>query len=471
MSMSEEGPGEGASGSRSSTSGASGPTTYVCELAWLPPGEIHAEVVVEIDGGRFVRVDPGGLSPDHATRLPGLTFPGFANAHSHAFHRALRGRTHKGHGSFWAWRELMYAVAGRLDPDRYLGLARAAFAEMALAGFSSIGEFHYLHHQPDGTPYSDANQMGEVLITAAREAGLRIALLDTCYLTGGFGEELDGVQRRFGDRDAAAWAERAGDLHLRYEGAGDVVIGAAVHSVRAVPRAQIPVVARWAEERGAPLHAHVSEQPAENDACLATYGVTPTGLLEEAGALGPRSTAVHATHLTDADIQALGGSRTRVCFCPTTERDLADGIGPAGRLVSAGARLTLGTDSHAIIDGFEEARAVELDLRLATGERGHLATSTLLEALTASGQASLGFGDAGRLEAGARADLVTVDLTSVRTAGGSVEDAADRVVFAASPVDITDVIVDGRVVVRDRGHRLGDVGKLLGDAIAALDEG
>ena len=444
--------------------------TFVCELARLPTGEVHDEVVVEVADGRFTRIDPGGDVPPDAARLRGLTLPGFANAHSHAFHRALRGRTHRGHGSFWTWRELMYAVAGRLDPDRYRTLATAVFAEMALAGFTTVGEFHYLHHQADGTPYADANETGEALIAAAREAGVRITLLDTCYLAGGFGEELAGPQRRFGDRDAATWAARVEDLHARYTAADDVVVGAAIHSVRAVPEDQIAEVTRWSDAHVAPLHAHVSEQPAENEGCLATYGVTPTGLLERAGALGPRTTAVHATHLTGDDIATLGRTRTHACFCPTTERDLADGVGPADQLVAAGVPLTLGTDSHAIVDAFEEARAVELDLRLTTGERGHLATSTLLEALTASGQASLGFADAGRLEEGARADLVTVDLRSVRTAGGSRDDAADRVVYAATAADVTDVLVDGCHVVRGGSHRLGDVGRLLDEAVAALDD-
>jgi formiminoglutamate deiminase len=443
--------------------------TFICELARLPSGEVRDEVVVGVAAGRFTRIDPGGDAPPDAVRLHGLTLPGFANAHSHAFHRALRGRTHRGRGSFWTWRQLMYSVASRLDPDRYRTLATAVFAEMVSAGFTTVGEFHYLHHQAGGVPYSDANEMGEALIAAAREAGIRITLLDTCYLAGGFEEELAGPQRRFGDRDAAAWAARVEDLHGRYRSVDDVIVGAAIHSVRAVPEAQIAEVARWSETHGTPLHAHVSEQPAENEGCLAAYGVTPTALLERAGALGPRTTAVHATHLTAEDIATLGRTRTHACFCPTTERDLADGVGPADRLDGAGAPLTLGTDSHAIVDAFEETRAVELDLRLVTGERGHLSTSTLLEALTSSGQASLGFADAGRLEEGARADLVTVDLRSVRTAGGSRDDAVDRVVYAAAAADVTDVLVDGRDVVRGRVHRLGDVGGLLDEAIAELD--
>jgi formiminoglutamate deiminase len=370
-------------------------------------------------------------------------------------------------GTFWTWREQMYRVAERLDPDRYLTLATAAFAEMALAGFTSVGEFHYLHHGPRGEAYDDPNAMGEALIEAARRAGVRIALLDTCYLAGGIGEPLEGVQLRFGDGDVAAWAARAGDLAERHRGADDVVVGAAVHSVRAVPREAIPEVAEWAALAGAPLHAHVSEQPAENAACRAAHGLTPTGLLAEAGALGPRFTAVHATHLSLNDLALLGESESAACLCPTTERDLADGIGPARALLDAGVRLTLGTDSHAIVDGFEEARAVELNLRTTNGRRGQIDAGELLAALTSEGHTALGFADAGRIEVGARADLVAVRMDSVRTAGGA-EEALDTAVFAATASDVTDVIAGGREVVRDGRHVLGDVGRLLTDAIGDL---
>jgi formiminoglutamate deiminase len=356
-------------------------------------------------------------------------------------------------------------VAARLDPDRLHALARAVFAEMALAGFTAVGEFHYLHHAPDGSPYADPNTMGAAVVAAAREAGLRITLLDTCYLTGGFDRPVAGVQRRFSDGDVGRWATRVAALHASHRGDDGVVIGAAVHSVRAVPVPAIPTVAGWARSHRAPLHVHVSEQPAENEACRAATGRTPTEVLADGAALGPRTTAVHATHVTDRDRSLLGSAGSSVCLCPTTERDLADGTGPAAALLAAGARLTLGTDGHAVVDPFEEARAVELDLRLATRTRGHLTVPSILAALTTDGHASLGVDDAGRLAPGARADLVAVDLGSVRTAGADADHAAATVVFAAGAADVTDVIVDGAPVVREREHRFGDVGALLAAAV------
>ena len=228
-------------------------------------------------------------------------------------------------------------------------------------------------------------------------------------------------------------------------------------------------VAAWAAGRDAPLHLHLSEQPAENQACLAATGRTPTALASSAGVLGLRTTAVHATHLTEADVVGLGASRTAVCLCPTTERDLADGVGQASRLAGAGAPLSLGSDSHAVVDLFEEARAVELDERLVTLTRGHWSGADLLDAATRAGHASLGSPDAGVLSPGAIADLVAVRLDSVRTAGGRLEDAVDRVVFGAAAADVTDVVVGGRRVVDGGEHvLLGDVGGLIGDAVAAL---
>jgi formiminoglutamate deiminase len=360
----------------------------------------------------------------------------------------------------------MYAVAEQLDPDSYLGLATAVFAEMALAGVTCVGEFHYLHHAPGGATYDDPNAMGHVLVEAARAAGIRFALLDTCYLAGGIGAPLGGVQNRFGDGDADGWATRATALLDAHAGAEDVVVGAAVHSVRAVPRDQLATVAAWSPD--APLHVHVSEQQAENDASLEAYGATPTRVLHDNGVLGPRTSAVHATRVTGDDIGLLGASRTYVCMCPTTERDLADGIGPARAVHDAGSPITLGSDSHAVIDLLEEARAVELDERLATGVRGTWSASELLAAATRDGHASLGFADAGHLSVGARADLVAVRLDAVRTAGGDDSDVVQRVVFAGTAADVTDVVVAGRRVVESGEHRLGDVGRLLTDAVTTL---
>jgi formiminoglutamate deiminase len=403
---------------------------------------VAAGVLLEIEAGRITsaRVDGqsrtfnGDPSPEHVSdpRLPGetgttpgLTLPGFANCHSHAFHRALRGRTQHERGSFWSWREQMYAVAADLTPDTYFELARDTYAEMRATGITAVGEFHYLHHQPDGTPYDDPNEMGKALLAAADDAGIRIRLLDTCYLAAGFGRPPEGVQVRYSDGDAHAWAERVAAFD-------DPRVGAAIHSVRAVPRDQLPVVVEAAQ--GLPLHVHVSEQVAENEACLAATGLTPTQLLAEAGALGAGTTAVHATHLTDDDIRLLGESRTNVCFCPTTERDLADGIGPARRLQDAGATLTLGSDSHAVIDMIEEMRAVEMHERLTTQQRGHWSALELLAAATYDGHRSLGFDDAGRIAPGQRADLVTIDLESIRTRGAGA--SAETAVFAATAADV-----------------------------------
>ena len=441
-------------------------TTYWLERAWLGDGPVRDGVLVDVEDGVFTRVAAG--SPAEGERLPGLTIPGLANCHSHAFHRALRGRTQRERGTFWTWREQMYAVAERLTPDTYFELARATYREMVSVGVTGVGEFHYLHHGPDGTPYDDPNAMSHALVEAAREAGLRIALLDTCYLTAGIGKPAEGVQRRFSDGTADAWATRATAGRAAPAGRtdrdhSDVVWGAAIHSVRAVPRDQLSTVAGWADERDAPLHVHLSEQVAENAACADAYGATPTEVLGAAGALGERTSVVHATHLTDRDVALLGGSRSRACFCPTTERDLGDGIGPSRVLRDAGAVLTLGSDSHAVVDLFEEMRAVELHERLATQARGHWSADELLVAATHDGHASLGF-DAGRIAVGARADLVTLDPSSVRTAGTGAD--AATVVFAATGADVVRVLRDGVDVTADPA----DVGAELDRVIRRLRE-
>jgi formiminoglutamate deiminase len=442
-------------------------SAWHAELAWLGPGRgVAARVLVETDGDRIVAVTEDADPPATAVRLPGLTVPGLANAHSHAFHRALRGRTHRERGDFWAWREAMYELAARLDPDRYLALARAAYAEMALAGVAAVGEFHYLHHDPAGRPYADPNRMGHVLVEAAAQAGVRLTLIDTCYLRAGLdGAPLAGPQVRFGDGDAAAWAARAGGLR----DTATVRVAAGIHSVRAVDPAGMALVAAWARDRDAPLHLHLSEQRAENQACLAATGRTPAALAEDAGALGPRTTAVHATHLTGDDIARLGATATTACLCPTTERDLADGIGPASRLADAGSPLCLGSDSHAVVDLFEEARAVELDERLATERRGHHHAEDLLAAATATGMDALGW-PAGRLEPGRLADLVTVTLDSPRLAGAHPPDLVDHLVFAATAADVTHVVISGRQIVQDGHHlQVADVPTALAEAIRDLE--
>lgn len=440
-------------------------TTWHADHAWLGGDGIAADVAIDTRGERITAVRRGAPRTPEAVRLRGVTVPGLANAHSHAFHRALRGRTHDAGGTFWTWREQMYAVAARLDPDTLRALARALYAEMALAGITCVGEFHYVHHDPAGRPYAQPNVMGEALVAAAADAGVRITLLDACYLSGGIGRALDGAQARFGDGDADRWADRVSSLRPRPHAR----VGAAIHSVRAVPRGQLPVVAAWARERDAPLHMHVSEQPRENEETLAAYGKTPTAVLGDAGALGPRACAVHATHLSDGDVARLGSSGTAVCLAPTTERDLADGVGPASRLAAAGSRLCLGSDSHAVVDLLEEARAVELDERLVTGRRGHWSAAALLRAATADGHAALGWPEGGRLAAGAPADFTTLGLRSVRLAGARPDTMLASIVFAGAAADVRDVVVAGRPVVRDGRHLLvDDVPGALDAAVAAV---
>ncbi|HEU5038756.1 MAG TPA: formimidoylglutamate deiminase [Nocardioides sp.] len=423
-------------------------SSYLLERAWVD-GAVRDDVLVEIEEGRLVRVSavssqnpqdtPGGdgvsrgfrLPAAETRRLPGLTIPGLVNDHSHAFHRALRGRTQRGRGTFWTWREQMYAVAERLTPDTYFALARAAYREMAAAGYTSVSEFHYVH---DPEP-----AMGDALRSAAAEAGLRITLLDTCYVSSGFGKPPEGVQVRYSDGTAERWAARVGDGP------------AAIHSVRAVPRDLLHVF------RGrAPLHVHLSEQVAENDACLAAYGVTPTRLLHEEGLLGPGTTVVHATHLTDDDVALLGSTGTNVCLTPTTERDLADGIGPGRRLADAGCRISIGSDSHAVVDPFEELRGLEMDERLATQERGHWSGAELLAIGTAGA----------RIAVGEPADLVTIDTRSPRTAGTGADE--HTAVFAATAADVVQVVVGGRVVAtRDDREEIGrELDEAIGKVLA-----
>jgi formiminoglutamate deiminase len=444
---------------------SAGAVSYFADHAWLGGPMAAERVLIETDAATITAVRAGAERPRDAVHLRGLVLPGLANAHSHAFHRALRGHTHAG-GSFWTWREEMYRVAARLTPDTYYALARATFAEMALAGVTCVGEFHYLHHDPGGRPYADPNAFGAALLAAAAAAGIRITLLDTCYLAGGFDRPLEGPQRRFGDGTAEAWAARVEALSVP---GPDARLGAAIHSVRAVPAPQLATVSGWARERGLPLHFHVAEQRAETEACLAAHGCTPVALLEERGALGPGATAVHATHLDPPDLAWLAGTRTTVCMCPTTERDLGDGIGPARELASAGAPLALGSDSHAVIDLFEEARALELDERLARETRGHFDAAEILTAATAAGHACLGWPEAGQLTPGAPADLVAVSLDSVALAGAAHGTLLESVIFAARAADVSDVIVSGRRVVSDGQHQLvGDVAGELRASIAAV---
>lgn len=432
---------------------------------WAPraviDGAVRDRVVIEATDGLITTIAAESECPVGAHVLSGVVMPGAVNAHSHAFHRVLRGRTHRGRDSFWAWRDQMYATASSLDPDSYYGLARGVFAEMLLAGYTAVGEFHYLHHASGGAPYADPNAMSAALSWAAEDAGIRLVLLDTLYLESAPGQAPDETQVRFSDGTVERWAERTSLLRA----SGMVTHGLAIHSVRAVPPDAIAVAAQVARDREVPLHAHVSEQPRENSESLAAYGRTPVAILRDAGALGESFTAVHATHLTEDDVKALCCSH--VCVCSTTERELADGIGPIPALRDAGAYLCLGSDSHAVIDPFEEARAIEMDERLGSRLRGTFTGDELLAVATTGGSAALGLPAAG-LAVGAPADFIEVDLSTARLAGADESNLVDAVVYAATSGDVRTVVVGGVERVKDRMHTSIDTAAELDRAIRAV---
>ncbi len=397
--------------------------------------------------------------PESIVRRVGdeLYLPGLATSHSHAFQRALRGLTQRrGAGArrenFWSWRGLMYRFAEQLTPEDVFVLSRFAFAELALAGVTAVGEFHYLVHQPDGTPYDDRLELADVVVRAAREIGLRITLLRVLYGRAGVGRAPEGAQRRFCDarvEDGLMDVER---LLARYAQDDCVHVGLAPHSVRAVPREWLGEAARFAERRDLPLHAHVSEQREELNACRAEHGVTPMRLLSEEGALSTRFVAVHATHLEAGEAELLGDANAFACVCRTTERDLGDGSPDVFALTRAGARLCLGVDSHASSCPFEEARAVELDERTrAEGRVVAAEARALLHAASAEGYAAIG-------AAGCESeDEVVLDACDPLLAGAQQKTLDESVVFGAGPRSVRDVSVAGRALVRD-GELVADYG-------------
>jgi formiminoglutamate deiminase len=440
--------------------------TFFAEHAWLGGENCASNVRITVDQGLFVSIDANATPNSKDSRIAGVVIPGFVNAHSHAFHRALRGRTHSGAGlgDFWSWRTLMYQVANRLTPENYLALATATYSEMALAGITTVGEFHYIHHQQNGKHFDDPNEMGKVLLEAARRAGIRITLLDVAYLHAGLkSQQLATEQLRFSDSSVENWLMRVDALG---KPSATHSFGLAPHSVRAVHEQELSLIAKNRKNRV--VHVHVSEQPAENQACLEATGRTPTQLLNDTQLLGSFTTAVHATHLQSSDISLLGQSKTFSCFCPTTERDLADGIGPSDALVGSGSPLCLGSDSHAVIDMFEEARAVELNQRLITNKRGIHRSSDLLSAATVNGASSLGSKKHGFV-AGAAADFICVSKNSVRLADFDPENGAAHLVHSATSSDVSDVWVGGEQIVRNFTHKsLTDINQSLRSAIRAV---
>lgn len=455
------------------------PTVFLPE-AVFSEGALHRgrALVVSAEG----RVLPAGAAAAESAlvTLPGrIILPGFVNGHSHAFQRAIRGRTEflaPGHerDDFWSWREAMYEAAGKLDPEQLYAVSKQAFLEMALAGITTVGEFHYLQHQPDGAPYADEHELARQVIRAARDVGLRIVLLRVGYARAGHQAEPNPRQRRFLDPDVDTFLRRASDLAAAVEGDPHVSVGLAPHSVRAVPRPWLEEIARrW---RG-PLHMHVAEQPGELRACAAEHGLLPVELLDAVGLLGPHFTAVHAVHLERREIDRLGQTQTTICACPSTERNLGDGIVEADQLLGAGARLSLGTDSQAHIDLLQEAQQLEGHLRLLRLRRNVLAAGTsgapdalaarLLQSMTMRGAHSLGL-DAGTLAVGEPADFVTLDLAHPSVLGAG-EGLLARVVLGASAAAIDEVYVGGRRIVAQGRHAAGEeTGRRFVDVMRAL---
>ena len=437
------------------------PRAYLPDLL-VAGGRVHEGAALSVSGGAVIAV--GAPTPGfERVRLAGKALlPGLVSAHGHSFQRAIRGRTqvrHAGRSDFWSWREAMYRAAVRLDPEDVAAVARMAFHEAARAGITAVGEFHYLSRDPAGRRYDDPELLAREAIRAAREVGLRISLLRSAYARGGAGVAAGPEQLRFVDGSPDEVVESALRLARITERDPAVTVGLAPHSVRACPAEWIGRLGSEARRRGWPLHLHVSEQPAEVDQCRAEHGVTPVELLGNLGVLGPGTTAVHAIHLTPADVETLGRSGTTVCACPTTERDLGDGVVPADDLLRAGASLALGTDSNVQIDLLEEARSLEGNLRLLRRERGLLApaggegrvdalAARLHGIASAGGMRSLAL-PGGTLAPGEPADFVTLDLRDPSIAGSSAADLLPAVVFSAARTAVRDVVVAGEPALLD----------------------
>lgn len=470
------------------------------ELLWTGGGfRRNAGVLVDPGSGAIERVlsldgpPPAGapIHPDARVRRVPLArralLPGFINAHSHAFQRVIRGRTQwrprpGAEADFWSWREAMYAAALALGPDDVFHVARFCFLEMLRTGITAVGEFHYLHHARDGSPYPDPNELATRVLAAAREVGVRIVLLNVCYAAGGIGAPLGEAQRRFRAASTGEFLDRtqalldAGTAGGSAGTAGLTGVGVAPHSLRAIPRDWLPELWQWAADRDLPFHMHVAEQPAEVEACTAAYGARPVELLAADGLLDERFTAVHATHLTDEEVALLGAAGSTICACPTTERDLGDGFLRGLDLLEAGAAIALGTDSHTSLDFFEEMRLVEYHERLRRLRRvviaeedgfgGQSAGGPLLRMATAAGARALRI-PAGAIDAGRVADLVAVDLDHPSLLGVPDRHLASALALSATPDAVTDVWVGG---VRRLEHRRHPVELEAAAAFRAVSE-
>jgi len=425
------------------------------ELVYTPSGAQAGKLVSIGDDGNILSIN---LRDAAETRenfpvesLPGIALlPGFVNVHSHVFQRALRGHTHRPlsqHDTFWTWRSAMYAAAQHLTPDSLYDLGLSTYREMLAAGYTSAGEFHYVHHQPGGQPYTNANAMSEAIRQAGREAGIRVVLLMTAYAQAGFNQPPAEEQRRFCDASVEAYLERVEALRAK-----DSLVGVAPHSVRAVPEAWLRAIADYSRAYKLPLHVHADEQRAEIEQCQAARGCTPIELLERCGALGPLTTIVHATHASAAEIALLAERGCTVCVCPTTEGDLGDGIAPYAELLAAHIPLSIGSDSNTRLDPLEELRWAEYTARMRYQRRrvliaGEMASPgpLLLDYGTRRGAVALGL-ESGQIVPGMMADFVGIDLHHPALAGWSAEDLLDTLFFGASAEVITHVWVGGKRV-------------------------
>lgn len=424
----------------------------------------NATVFVD-DKGRVVTPSER-LPTDTVVDLPGKALlPGFVNAHSHAFQRLIRGKAESRVTSgknFWSWRNTMYHAAAYLEPQDVYDVARMAFLEMATAGTTTVGEFHYLHTASDGCSYDDPNLLAKQVIAAAQSVGIRIVLLRTAYLRSGFQLPRDPGQTRFFETKAAFLAAMDALLREYPMPTPQVQIGVAPHSIRAVPLDDLREIAAAARQHRLPLHMHMAEQVGENEACLREYGTTPVALAADAGLLGPDWTAVHATHTTPDELGALAEAGASICACPTTERNLGDGILPAHQAMQAGIPIALGSDSQAQIDPLEDARELDYHLRLQHEQRAildHIGGVPLAQRLfacaTVNGARSLAV-PTGDLRPGSCADFFTVDLHDLSIAGSSPDDLLPLIIFGLSRTAIRDVVVNGTFILRDGCHPLHD---------------
>jgi formimidoylglutamate deiminase len=396
-------------------------------------------VGVTVEDGRILEVGPN----TEGERLPGRALaPGFVNDHSHAFQRGLRGSVEwmdpsRPRDDFWTWRERMYDLAEGLTPESMREVGRRCYAEMLSAGYTSVTEFHYVHHQPDGKPYEDPNALAKAVAGAAEDTGIRLLLLPVAYARGGV--------PRFRDPSVATFLLRVDALEKWTENRPLVEIGVAAHSVRATPEEWLEGLGEYARERALPLHVHADEQPREIEECEAEHGVRPVELLADTGFLGPRATVVHATHADGQELDLLAEHGSSVCACPTTEGNLGDGFLPAEEILGRGIRLSVGSDSHVRVDPLEELREIETCARRLSGRRNVLVPE--YETSPTPWLLKTGWGRDG-LETGVPADFLEIDLEHPNLAGIEAEALPSALVFGAGSGVVAATWVAGRRVWR-----------------------